>query len=71
MAATLLHHEATRPPEREYLNLLGNAPMMGKELTDTEKRDVEYVFPGFCYGCRGGVPAVYLCYGCERDAKPQ
>ena len=72
VAATLMHTAASQTAnERQYISLLGNAPTQNKELEATDKRDAEYTFPGFCYGCRNGMVTTYLCYGCERDPNPQ
>lgn len=69
VGARTLQQESDRLSHRAYMPFVGTAPVMNRDTSETEKRGVDYVFPGFCSGCQRGLG---LCYGCDRDPyKPQ
>merc|ERR1712226_1591438 len=37
---------------------------------ETDKREAEHVFPGFCTGCQKSSGGFTFCYGCEQDPFP-
>ncbi|KAK3087600.1 hypothetical protein FSP39_008112 [Pinctada imbricata] len=51
---------------KDYLQIVGSILLHKRFLSETDKREAIYNFPGFCTGCqRSG-----LCYGCDRSSEP-
>ncbi|CAH1772232.1 unnamed protein product [Owenia fusiformis] len=54
--------------DKVFLPIAWTAPLHNKELSETEKRENPYVWPGLCTGCQRVDNE--LCYGCEQSAIP-
>ncbi|OWF38874.1 hypothetical protein KP79_PYT23657 [Mizuhopecten yessoensis] len=62
---SFLRQEFLAQPKR-YYPIVNSILLHQKLLSETDKRDPEYTFPGFCFGCRQHM----LCPGCDRTSKP-
>ena len=59
--------EERRQQKRTYMQFCGSAPVTARLVQETDSRQPDYEFPGFCYGCR----KEGMCYGCLADNIPQ
>ncbi|XP_069106550.1 uncharacterized protein [Argopecten irradians] len=62
---SFLRQEFLASPKR-YFPIVHSILLHQKLLSETDRRDPEYTFPGFCFGCRQHM----LCPGCDRTSKP-